>query len=172
MTLWVAIPPTAHMANRPFKSSEARFPSNPSLSLGAHFVHPKSPASRSPFMVAAQAGAVMIRSKRPTHMRSWTMTPFSIKMSWAPTVLGMASKLYISPGMRTKSVAMKPTTANICDKISGNEVRKFVRNNRKNKNEISYDSNNTQQKICANVMHWDPKMRSKKTTTYSGSAVT
>ena len=25
MMLWVAIPPTAHMANRPFKSSEARF---------------------------------------------------------------------------------------------------------------------------------------------------
>ena len=41
-TVWVAIPPIAIMANRPFKSSEARFLSKPALSLGANLVKPKS----------------------------------------------------------------------------------------------------------------------------------
>jgi hypothetical protein len=39
---WVAIPPTAIMASRPFNISEACFFFNPSASLGANLYKPKS----------------------------------------------------------------------------------------------------------------------------------
>lgn len=71
------------------------------------------PGSRSPLEAATAAGAVMTMSKRPMNNKSWYIGPVLRRASWASMVFGMASKEYMSPGTRTKSVVMKPTTANM-----------------------------------------------------------
>ena len=71
---------------------------------------------RNPLCEAYAAGPVTIRSHNPIHKTSCPMgddAPIAIRVSCASMVLGTVSNEYASPGNRTKSCTMKPTTANI-----------------------------------------------------------